>query len=195
MACGLIEVVSRFRLGRTGWFIVWCAAAAATATDALAKPRTERVIERRVTRLEAMEQRLEAAAEMPPRPADVRRAIRRGEPLPPRGPKAGGAAASAAGKETPDSANRAAAPRPATKRPAPATMARPVSPRPAPQPALRFPEQPAVAQEPARPVGAAADSITPATAIDDGTRSVLVREQPTPAPAPAAELLPTPQPK
>ena len=59
------------------------AAVAAVSPAAFARPRVERVIERRVEKLEAMERRIEAAAQMPPKPADVRRALRRGEPLPP----------------------------------------------------------------------------------------------------------------
>jgi hypothetical protein len=156
---------------------------AASASEAAAAPpsRTERIAIRRLERIEMLERKAEAAAEMPPRPADVRRMLRRGVPLseimpPPRQPSASAARTSAA---TP--------PRSLAPPAAPTTAATP----PAAEPALRFPEQPAVAQE-SMPAGSAS-GVTPATAIDDGTRSVLVREEPTPAQP--AELLPTPQAK
>jgi hypothetical protein len=196
-ACGLVAVIS-------------CVAAAASEATAARPPRAERIATRRLERIEVLERKAEAAAEMPPRPVDVRRLLRRGVPLseimpqPPAARSGSAAAAAAAARRPATAATRgatppqprqpvASAPRgPATTPPralAPAPAATP----PAAEPPLRFPEQPAVAQEsmPASPN--ATTSVTPATAIDDGTRSVLVREEPTPAPP--AELLPTPQPK
>jgi hypothetical protein len=147
-----------------------------------ARPRVERIAERRIIRLEAMERRMEAAAQMPPRPADVRRAIRTGAPLPGVGPNA-----MPLGVARP--APQAAAPIVATPQQHGAVAAakpRPVSP---PQQARPVP---AAAAEPVQPV-------TPATAVDDGTQSVLVQGEPTlAAPTPAdekiepIELLPTP---
>jgi hypothetical protein len=160
--------------------LVLCVAAGAVCVDvAEAKPRAERIAERRIIRLEAMEQRMKAAAQMPPRPVDVRRAIRSGAPVPGFGPNA----------------------------------APPVAARPVPQPASPIaatPQQPAAvaAAQPrtvappqqAKPVAApAAQSVTPVTAVDDGTKSVLVQGEPKlAAPTPAdekiepIELLPTP---
>jgi hypothetical protein len=147
-----------------------------------AKPRAERIAERRIMRLEAMERRMEAAAQMPPRPVDVRRAIRSGAPVPGFGPNA-----------------------------APPVVARPV-PQPA-SPIVAAPQPPAAvaAAQPgpiappqqAKPVPAsvaeAAQSVTPVTAVDDGTKSVLVQGEPKlAAPTPAdekiepIELLPPP---
>lgn len=147
-----------------------------------AKPRAERIAERRIVRLEAMERRMEAAAQMPPRPVDVRRAIRSGGPLPGVGPNAmplGGARP----------APKAAAPIVAAPQPSAAVAA--AQPR-----AVAAPEQ-------AKPVTALAkeqpQTVTPATAVDDGTKSVLVHGEPKlAAPTPAVEkiepieLLPTP---
>jgi hypothetical protein len=196
-ACGFVVVIS-------------CVAAAASEATAARPPRVERIATRRLERIEVLERRAEAAAEMPPRPADVRRLLRRGVPLSeimpqPPASRSGSAAAAAATRRPATAATRgatppqppvASAPRgPATTppralapAPAPTTAAAP----PAAEPPLRFPEQPAVAQESMTASPNAMTGVTPATAIDDGTRSVLVREQPTPAPP--AELLPTPQP-
>jgi hypothetical protein len=196
-ACGLVVVIS-------------CVAAAASEATAARPPRAERIATRRLERIEVLERRAEAAAEMPPRPADVRRLLRRGVPLSeimpqPPAARSGSAPAAAAARRPATAATRgatppqpvASAPRgPATTppralapAPAPTTAAAP----PAAEPPLRFPEQPAVAQESMPAAANATTGVTPATAIDDGTRSVLVREEPTPAPP--AELLPTPQPK
>ena len=189
VSCGLLAIIG-------------CMAAAASEATAARPPRAERIASRRLERIEVIERRAETAAEMPPRPADVRRMVRRGVPLSeimPKNRNAGPAAAPAprtAAAKTPATAKNATAARPAapaarltTPTPPAATAAtaqaqptappRPFAPAPAATPAateppLRFPEQ-------------------PVTAIDDGTRSVLVREEPTPAPP--AELLPTPQPK
>jgi hypothetical protein len=159
---------------------VGCVAAAASEATAARPPRAERIATRRLERIDVLERRAEAAAEMPPRPADVRRLLRRGVPLseimPPVGRGRPAATAARATTPTPQAAAATTAQaQPATPpRPfatAPATAAAPPA---AAEPPLRFPEQ-------------------PATAIDDGTRSVLVREEPTPAPP--AELLPTPQAK
>lgn len=161
------------------------AAVVACIDVAEAKPRAERIAERRIMRLEAMERRMEAAAQMPPRPVDVRRAIRAGAPLPGVGPNAmplGGARP----------APKAAAPIVAAPQPSAAVAA--AQPR-----AVAAPEQakpvPAAAAEPAQ-------AVTPATAVDDGTKSVLVQGEPKlAAPTPAdekiepIELLPTPSAK
>jgi hypothetical protein len=180
--------------------VALCVAAGVVGIDVVeAKPRAERITERRIIRLEAMERRMEAAAQMPPRPMDVRRAIRSGAALPAMAPNPGLPAATAAApaaRGVPGPSTRAATPPPVPARPAPATIARP-TPQSAPQPALRFPDEPAVVQQAERAAtaaGATPSPVTPATAIDDGTSSVLVGGAPTPGPAPA-ELLPTPQPK
>jgi hypothetical protein len=163
-----------------------CVAAASCCLDvAEAKPRAERIAERRIIRLEAMERRMEAAAQMPPRPVDVRRAIRSGAPLPGIGPNA---MPPAVARPAP----QAAAPIVATPQPPAAVAAakpRTVSP---PQQAKPVP---AAAAEPAQ-------AVTPATAVDDGTKSVLVQGEPTLAAPPPAdekiepiELLPTPSAK
>jgi hypothetical protein len=190
-ACGFVVVIS-------------CVAAAASEATAARPPRAERIATRRLERIEVLERRAEAAAEMPPRPADVRRLLRRGVPLSeimPQPPASRSGSAAAAARRPSTAATRgatppqpvASAPRgPATTPPrafAPATAATPA----ATEPPLRFPDQPAVAQESTPAAANATTGVTPATAIDDGTRSVLVREEPTPAPP--AELLPTPQPK
>ena len=196
----------------TGGLVAVIGCVAATASEATAAPpsRAERLVVRRLERIEVLERRAEAAAEMPPRPADVRRMLRRGVPLSEIMTKAGSGA--------PAAASAAAARRPATPRaraaapqaPAPAeTAARAQPPKPprafapapaataatppAEEPTLRFPEQPATMREPAPPAAGSSPAVSPATAVDDGTRSVLVREEPTPAPP--AELLPTPQAK
>ena len=170
---------------------------AATEATAARPPRAERIVTRRLERIEVLERKAEAAAEMPPRPVDVRRLLRRGVPLseimPQGGSRSAAAAASAAARRPVAPATRApvaaaarppAATPPQSFTPAPdTTAARP----PAVEPPLRFPEQPAGGS------AGSASAVAPATAIDDGTRSVLVREEPTPA-APA-ELLPTPQPQ
>ena len=155
--------------------VALCAAAVVAAAGvAEARPRVERITERRIMRLEAMERRMEAQSQLPPRPADVRRAIRSGAAAPGAGPNAA-APAAAAGQTT------AAAP---------AATARP---RIAPQPQQAKPV-PAPAAEPAAPV-------SPAAAVDDGLQSVLVRGEPTPAPAAPQEpiepieLLPNPSAK
>ena len=185
--------------GLMAWF--GCTVAATSVVNAAQPSRTERIAIRRLERIEVLERRAEAAAEMPPRPADVRRMLRRGMPLseilPPTGrggPAAAAASRNAIAAKTAADAKNATAARPgapaargaASTPPAaaasaaqaqPASPPRPFTPAPATtvaEPPLRFPEQ-------------------PATAIDDGTRSVLVREEPTPA-APV-ELLPTPQAK
>lgn len=192
-ACGLVAVIGGLAV-----------------SEATAAPpsRTERIAIRRLERIEMIERKAEAAAEMPPRPADVRRLLRRGVPLSeimPQPPATRGGNAAAAVRRPATAATRGAMPpqpvasaaRPPASPPrpalapsaAPATAAAP----PAVEPPLRFPEQPTVAQESTTTLPGSASGVTPATAIDDGTRSVLVREEPTPAPP--AELLPTPQPK
>jgi hypothetical protein len=153
--------------------VALCVAAAAAGINvAEAKPRAERIAERRIIRLEAMERRMEAAAQMPPRPADVRRAIRSGAPLPGVGPNA-----------------------------APAVVARPVPQPPAAVAATqpRAVTPPQQAKPVPAPATAAAQAVTPATAVDDGTKSVLVQGEPKlAAPTPAdekiepIELLPPP---
>ena len=177
-ACGLVAVIS-------------CVAAASEATAAR-PPRAERIAIRRIERIEVLERRAEAAAEMPPRPADVRRLLRQGVPLSeimPKPPTArGGSAAPTAAAQRPATAATRGATPPLPRQPM-ASAARP----PAAEPPLRFPEQPAVAQESMPAAAGSATGVTPAMALDYGTRSVLVREEPTPAPP--AELLPTPQPK
>jgi hypothetical protein len=161
-------------------------------SEARANPRTERIIERRIMRLEAMERRMEAAAELPPRPVDVRRAIRAGVPV--EGFTTGPVAPGGIGpRPRPAMAGpRGVSPQPSVNAMAdPAARPMPVQPqpvRPPADPGLQFPESPALAREPVREE-AAASPVSPATAIDDGTQSVLVGE-PTPAPPP--ELLPTP---
>jgi hypothetical protein len=60
---------------------VGCVAAAASEATAARPPRAERIATRRLERIDVLERRAEAAAEMPPRPADVRRLLRRGVPL------------------------------------------------------------------------------------------------------------------
>jgi hypothetical protein len=148
-----------------------------------AKPRVERIAERRIVRLEAMERRMEAAAQMPPRPVDVRRAIRAGAPLPGVGPNAMPSVVTRPGSQ-------AAAPLVAAPQPPAAVAA--AQPR-----AVATPKQakpvPAAAAEPAQ-------AVTPATAVDDGTQSVLVQGEPKLAAPPPAdekiepiELLPPPQ--
>ncbi|MFM8634370.1 MAG: hypothetical protein ACKOEX_06105 [Planctomycetia bacterium] len=146
---------------------------AAWSQESNANPRTERLIDRRLDRIEAIERRAEAEARMPPRPADVRRAIRRGEPLP-------------------DAEAKAARPAPAPRGTA-NTPPRPATARTArPAPALARPTPAPVTPSPAVPMEEPPAPVSQATAIDDGTRSVLIRE---PKPAAAAELLPTPSPK
>ncbi|MFN5756695.1 MAG: hypothetical protein ACK54F_02010 [Planctomycetia bacterium] len=154
-----------------------CAAVSCCIDVAEAKPRVERIAERRIMRLEAMERRMEAAAQMPPRPADVRRAIRAGAPLPGVGPNA-----------------------------MPLGAARPAPQAAAPIVAAPKPPAAVAASEQAKPVPAIAkeqpQTVTPATAVDDGTQSVLVQGEPKlAAPTPAdekiepIELLPTPSAK
>jgi hypothetical protein len=144
--------------------VALCVAAAAAGINvAEAKPRAERIAERRIIRLEAMERRMEAAAQMPPRPADVRRAIRSGAPVAGVGPNA-----------------------------APAVVARPVPQPPAAVAATqpRAVTPPQQAKPVPAPATAAAQAVTPATAVDDGTKSVLVQGEPKlAAPTPAAEKI------
>ena len=157
----------------TARLVLGVAAGAACIDVAEAKPRVERIAERRIIRLEAMEQRMKAAAQMPPRPVDVRRAIRSGTPVPGFGPN-----------------------------PAPPVVARP-APQPA-SPIVAAPQPPAAvaATQPravnppqqARPVpapaAATAQAVTPVTAVDDGTKSVLVQGEPKiAAPTPADEKI------
>ena len=168
--------------------VALCFAAVAAGVDvAEAKPRVERITDRRLMRLESMERRMEAAAQLPPRPADVRRAIRSGVPVSGLGPNPG-AAATAAARPTPRPAAPGAVapqPRPPVAAARPRVVAPPQQARPVPSPAV----------EPAQ-------AVSPVTAIDDGTRSVLVGGEPTLA-APAAgeqpiepiELLPPPSAK
>ncbi len=163
--------------------VALCVAAAAAGIDvAEAKPRAERIAERRIIRLEAMERRMEAAAQMPPRPVDVRRAIRSGAPLPGVGPNA---APAAVARPVP----KAAAPIVAAPQPSAAVAT--AQPR-----AVTPPQQ---AKPVPAPVAAAPQSVTPATAVDDGMKSVLVQGELKPAaPTPAdekiepIELLPPP---
>ena len=153
--------------------VVLCMAAVAACVDvAEAKPRAERIAERRIIRLEAMERRMEAAAQMPPRPVDVRRAIRSGAPVPGFGPNA-----------MP----------PAVARPAPQAGA-PVAAAPQPSAAVAAAQPRAIARpQQAKPVPAPAQqpqAVTPVTAVDDGTKSVLVQGEPKPAaPTPADEKI------
>ena len=154
--------------------VALCVAAAAAGINvAEAKPRAERIAERRIIRLEAMERRMEAAAQMPPRPADVRRAIRSGAPVAGVGPNA---APPVVARPAPQPASPiAAAPRPpaAVAAAQPRTVAPPQQAKPVPAPAT-----------------AAAQAVTPATAVDDGTKSVLVQGEPKlAAPTPAAEKI------
>lgn len=189
VSCGLVAIIG-------------CVAAVASEATAAQPPRAERIATRRLERIEVLERRAEAAAEMPPRPADVRRLLRRGVPLseiiPPagRGGPAAAAAPRTAAAKTPATAKTAAAARPA------APAARAATPTPPAAAATTAQAQPATPLRPFAPATAATPAAAepplrfpeqPATAIDDGTRSVLVREEPTPAPP--AELLPTPQPK
>jgi hypothetical protein len=188
-ACGFVVVIS-------------CVAAAASEATAARPPRVERIASRRLERIEVLERRAEAAAEMPPRPADVRRLLRRGVPLseimpqPPTPRSGSGSAAAAAAARRPATAATRDATPPQSRQPvasAPQSPATTTAATPSNvESPLRFPDQPAVAQESMPAAAGSASGVTPATAIDDGTRSVLVREQPTPAPP--AELLPTPQP-
>lgn len=143
-------------------------AALPSVAQAARPPRAERIGERRLERIEVIERRAEAAAEMPPKPAEVRRLLRRGEPLPDAATRG-------------DSRSTASATPPGRK-PSPTTVRSAAPPRP-------FAAPPAVAPTPAS-AGEPAAPVSQATAIDDGTRSVLVREKPIPAPP--AELLPTP---
>lgn len=139
-----------------------------------AKPRVERITERRLMRLETMERRIEAAAQLPPRPAEVRRALRSGVPVSGTGPNSGPAATAArpVPRTTPPRAV-APQPRPPVAAARPRTVAPPPQARPVPSPAV----------EPPQPV-------SPAAAVDDGTRSVLVGGEPTlAAPAAAAETI------
>jgi hypothetical protein len=162
--------------------VLGVAAGAACIDVAEAKPRAERIAERRIIRLEAMEQRMKAAAQMPPRPVDVRRAIRSGAPVPGFGPNA---APPVVARPAPQPASPiAAAPRPpaAVAAAQPRTVAPPQQAKPVPAPAAE-----------------AAQSVTPVTAVDDGTKSVLVQGEPKlAAPTPAdekiepIELLPPP---
>ncbi|MFM7034276.1 MAG: hypothetical protein ACKOYJ_03640 [Planctomycetia bacterium] len=161
------------------WLALAASALAAWSQESVANPRTERLIDRRLDRIEAIERRAEAEARMPPRPADVRRAIRRGEPLP--GAEAKAARPAPTPRGTPN-----AQPRPATARTAPAPA------RTAPAPSLARPTPAPLQPSPAVPIEEPPAPVSQATAIDDGTRSVLIRE---PKPAAAAELLPTPSPK
>jgi hypothetical protein len=191
----------------TGGLVAVIGCVAATASEATAAPpsRAERLVIRRLERIEVLERRAEAAAEMPPRPADVRRMLRRGVPLSEIMPKAGSGSPAAARRPVTPPARAAAPPTPSpaetAARAQPAKPPRAFAPAPAAtaataaaeEPTLRFPEQPATAQEPALPAAGSSSAVAPATALDDGTRSVLVREKPTPAPP--AELLPTPQQK
>lgn len=196
----------------TGGLVAVIGCVAATASEATAAPpsRAERLVIRRLERIEVLERRAEAAAEMPPRPADVRRMLRRGVPLSEIMPKAGSgspAAASAAAARRPATpparaaAPQAPSPAETAARAQPAKPPRAFAPAPAAtaatataeEPTLRFPEQPATMREPALSAAGSSSAVAPATALDDGTRSVLVREEPTPAPP--AELLPTPQAK
>lgn len=151
-----------------------CLAFVSAGIDAAeAKPRVERITERRLMRLETMERRIEAAAELPPRPADVRRALRSGVPFSGMGPNQGPAttAARPVPRTTPPRAV-APQPRPPVAAARPRTVAPPQA-RPVPSPAV----------EPPQPV-------SPAAAVDDGTRSVLVGGEPTlAAPAAAAETI------
>jgi hypothetical protein len=132
-------------------------------------PRAERIAGRRLERIEAIERRAEASAEMPPKPSEVRRMLRRGEQLPDSA-KRGDARATAAAT-------------PPGRVPAPSTAAGGAAP---PRP---FVQPPVVAPAP-QPSGEPPAPVSQATAIDDGTRSVLVRDKPIPAPP--AEVLPTP---
>jgi hypothetical protein len=162
--------------------VLGVAAGAACIDVAEAKPRAERIAERRIIRLEAMEQRMKAAAQMPPRPVDVRRAIRSGAPVPGFGPNA---APPVAARPVPQPASPiVAAPQPpaAVAASQPRTVAPPQQAKPVPAPAAE-----------------AAQSVTPVTAVDDGTKSVLVQGEPKlAAPTPAdekiepIELLPPP---
>ena len=98
---------------------IGCVAAAASVAIAAPPLRAERIATRRLERIEVLERRAEAAAEMPPRPADVRRLLRRGVPLseimPPagRGGPAAAAASRTAAAKTPATAKNATAARPA----------------------------------------------------------------------------------
>ena len=192
----------------SGGLVAAIGCAAATASEATAAPpsRAERLVIRRLERIEVLERRAEAAAEMPPRPADVRRMLRRGVPLSEIMPKTGGGSPAAAARRPATPPSRAAAPQtpspeetaaraqsakpPRAFAPAPAATAATATGE---EPTLRFPEQPATMREPALSAAGSSSAVAPATALDDGTRSVLVREEPTPAPP--AELLPTPTPK
>lgn len=163
-----------------------CVACLSTAVgEAVAKPRVERVVERRIMRLETMERRMEAAAQMPPRPADVRRALRAGVPVQGFVP-------------APAAANAMA--RPAPRIPAPLSRgAVPGGPQPQPAAAVvqtspRMVPQPSAAKPVPSPVEPPA-AVSAATAVDDGTRSVLVGGEQPPAPTEAIEpieLLPLP---
>jgi hypothetical protein len=187
-ACGLVAVIN-------------CVAAAASEATAARPPRAERIATRRLERIEVLERKAEAAAEMPPRPVDVRRLLRRGVPLSeimPQPPAARSGSAAAARRPATAATRGATPPQPIASAPhgpvmTPLRALAPAAAPPAAEPPLRFPEQPAVAQESMPAAANATTGVTPATAIDDGIRSVLVREEPTPAPP--AELLPTPQPK
>lgn len=166
--------------------LLLCVVAGAACIDvAEAKPRAERIAERRIIRLEAMEQRMKAVAEMPPRPVDVRRAIRSGAPVPGFGPNA---VPPVVARPVPQPASPiVAAPQPpaAVATAQPRTVAPPEQAKPVPAPAKEPPQ-----------------SVTPVTAVDDGTKSVLVQGEPKlAAPTPAdekiepIELLPTPSAK
>lgn len=171
--------------GRVMWTVVCGVMCGLVASEAVAKPRPERVVERRIMRLETMERRMEAAAQMPPRPADVRRALRAGVPV--------------------QGFTPAPAPRNAFARPAPPTAAplarapRPSAPEPQPGPSV-VRSGPRVVPQPSqvKPVPIPAEpsaEVSPVTAVDDGTRSVLVGGEPPAAPTEAIEpieLLPPP---
>lgn len=165
--------------------VIGMACVGLTSSEAIAKPRVERVVERRIVRLETMERRMEAAAQMPPRPADVRRALRAGVPVQGFAPAPAGVVARPTPRVAPLATPRATPP--AARETAPQRAVVQASPRPVPQPSSAKPVPSPAAEPPA--------AVSPVTAIDDGTRSVLVGGDQPAAPTEAIEpieLLPSP---
>lgn len=172
-----------------------------SAAEAARVPRFERVAARRLVRIESIERRAEVAEEMPPRPSEVRRLLRRGVPLSeitsrakngsnasPAQNRGANAASSQISKRAPTLQQDKALPRSSMQ----------AAEGDIPTPSRRMPPKP-LDQKPladAKPTPRSMQtdqSVTPATVFEDGTKSVLVRDKRLDFPKETPELLPTPQ--
>ena len=198
-----------FSIRLLGWRIASAMAAVCVmlswdhpVAEAVRVPRFERVAVRRLERIESIERRAELVEEMPPRPLEVRRLLRRGIPLSEITSrlKSGSNASSSTQSRNANNVssqmskrssilqqNKAMAQgRLQTVEAEAPTESRRIPPKPLDQKPL------ADAKPTPKPIQQNKD-VSPTAVFEDGTKSVLIRDKRLDFPNEKPELLPTPQ--